>query len=218
MIDWFYGLEWFPKLYWSIALLASFIFIITIGLSLAGGDTDEFGDVDADIEGDTGIGFQFITLKNLVGFFTIFGWSGIACIDADFSYSLTVVISIICGLAMMGIGKIGWVDKVRPICGPMDAICRPIAVAPCTSDIHTVWAGALGDRHELILGHEAVGEVVEIGSEVKDFKIGDKVLVPAITTLATVTIDVTAAIISGDIAHNCCISPTSSVIIFLHSH
>ena len=85
------------------------------------------------------------------------------------------------GLAMMGIGKIGWVDKVRPICGPMDAICRPVAVAPCTSDIHTVWAGALGDRHELILGHEAVGEVVEIGSEVKDFKIGDKVLVPAIT-------------------------------------
>ena len=103
MIDWFYSLEWFPKLYWSIALLASFIFIITIGLSLLGGDTDEFGDVDADIEGDTGIGFQFITLKNLVGFFTIFGWSGIACIDADFSYSLTVVISIICGLAMMGI-------------------------------------------------------------------------------------------------------------------
>jgi len=85
------------------------------------------------------------------------------------------------GLAMMGIGKIAWVDKVRPTCGPMDAICRPIAVAPCTSDIHTVWAGALGDRHELILGHEAVGEVLEVGSEVKDFKVGDRVLVPAIT-------------------------------------
>jgi len=85
------------------------------------------------------------------------------------------------GLAMMGIGKIAWVDKTRPTCGPMDAICRPIAVAPCTSDIHTVWAGALGDRHELILGHEAVGEVLEVGSEVKDFKVGDRVLVPAIT-------------------------------------
>ena len=85
------------------------------------------------------------------------------------------------GLAMISIGKIGWVDKVRPVCGPMDAICRPIAVAPCTSDIHTVWAGALGDRHELILGHEAVGEIVEIGSCVKDFKVGDRVLVPAIT-------------------------------------
>jgi len=85
------------------------------------------------------------------------------------------------GFAMMSIGQTGWIEKQRPVCGPMDAICRPIALAPCTSDVHTVWAGALGDRHELILGHEAVGEIVEIGSEVKDFKVGDKVLVPAIT-------------------------------------
>jgi threonine dehydrogenase-like Zn-dependent dehydrogenase len=33
----------------------------------------------------------------------------------------------------------------------------------------------------MILGHEAVGEVVEVGSEVKDFKPGDRVVVPAIT-------------------------------------
>lgn len=85
------------------------------------------------------------------------------------------------GFAMMSIGKIGWVEKERPVCGPIDAICRPIALAPCTSDVHTVWAGALGDRHELILGHESVGEIVEIGSLVKDFKVGDRVLIPAIT-------------------------------------
>jgi threonine dehydrogenase-like Zn-dependent dehydrogenase len=30
------------------------------------------------------------------------------------------------------------------------------------------------------LGHEAVGEIVEVGSEVKEFKVGDKVLVPAV--------------------------------------
>lgn len=33
----------------------------------------------------------------------------------------------------------------------------------------------------MILGHEAVGEVVEVGSLVKNFKPGDKVIVPAIT-------------------------------------
>ncbi len=85
------------------------------------------------------------------------------------------------GFAMLGIGKTGWVEKKRPVCGPMDAICRPIALAPCTSDVHTVWSGALGDRHELILGHEAVGEIVEVGSLVKDFKVKDKVLITAIT-------------------------------------
>jgi len=77
--------------------------------------------------------------------------------------------------------KTGWIEKERPLCGPFDAICKPIALAPCTSDIHTVWAGALGDRNEMILGHEAVGVVVEVGSEVRDFKVGDRVLIAAIT-------------------------------------
>lgn len=85
------------------------------------------------------------------------------------------------GFAMLGIGKTGWIEKDAPVCGPMDAVCRPIALAPCTSDVHTVWEGALGDRKDLILGHEAVGEVVEVGELVKDFKPGDKVIVPAIT-------------------------------------
>lgn len=83
--------------------------------------------------------------------------------------------------AMLGIGKTGWIEKERPVCGPIDAIVRPIALAPCTSDVHTVWEGAVGDRHDLILGHEGVGEVVEVGSLVKDFKPGDIVIVPAIT-------------------------------------
>ena len=84
-------------------------------------------------------------------------------------------------LAMLGLNKIGWIEKDRPACGPLDAICRPLALAPCTSDTHTVWEGALGDRKDLILGHEGVGEVVEVGDLVQDFKPGDVVIVPAIT-------------------------------------
>lgn len=85
------------------------------------------------------------------------------------------------GFAMLEIGKTGWIEKDYPTCGPLDAICRPLALAPCTSDVHTVWEGALGNRHDMILGHEGVGEIVEVGALVKDFKPGDKVLVPAIT-------------------------------------
>ena len=85
------------------------------------------------------------------------------------------------GFAMLRIGEAGWIEKEVPECGPMDAICRPLAIAICTSDIHTVFEGAIGDRHNMILGHECCAEIVEVGSEVKDFKPGDKVLVPAIT-------------------------------------
>ncbi len=85
------------------------------------------------------------------------------------------------GFAMLGIGQTGWIEKPEPEIGPLDALVKPISLAPCTSDIHTVWEGAIGDRHDMILGHESAGEIVKVGELVKDFKVGDRVLVPAIT-------------------------------------
>ena len=84
-------------------------------------------------------------------------------------------------LAMIRIGEVDWIEKEKPTPGPYDAIVKPLAVAPCTSDIHTAFEGAIGERNNMILGHEAVGEIVEVGKEVKDFKPGDRVVVPAIT-------------------------------------
>ena len=53
------------------------------------------------------------------------------------------------GYAMLKIGESGWIEKERPVCGPMDAICKPLALAICTSDIHTLWEGAIGERRSL---------------------------------------------------------------------
>jgi membrane protein implicated in regulation of membrane protease activity len=64
-------------------------------------DMDADLDIDTEIEGDTGMGFQFFTLKNLIAFFTIFAWSGLASIEAGNSSGITVVISILSGLLMM---------------------------------------------------------------------------------------------------------------------
>lgn len=85
------------------------------------------------------------------------------------------------GFAMKKIGEIGWIEKEEPFCGPMDALVKPLALSPCTSDVHTVWEGAIGDRKDMILGHEGCGVVVKVGELVKDFKIGDRVMVEAIT-------------------------------------
>lgn len=85
------------------------------------------------------------------------------------------------GFAMLAPNEVGFTEKDRPALCAKDALVRPLAVSPCTSDIHTVYEGALGDRHDMILGHEAVGVIVEVGAEVKDFKPGDRVIVPAIT-------------------------------------
>lgn len=84
------------------------------------------------------------------------------------------------GYGMLEIGKAGWIENELLPCGPLDAICKPLAVAICSSDVHTL-GGGIGPRHNLILGHEAVGEVTEVGDLVKDIKVGDKVIIPAVT-------------------------------------
>ncbi len=84
------------------------------------------------------------------------------------------------GYGMFQIEQVGWLEKELTPCGPMDAICKPLAVAICSSDIHTV-EGAIGERKNMILGHEGVGEITEVGSMVKDFKVGDRVIIPAVT-------------------------------------
>ena len=83
--------------------------------------------------------------------------------------------------AMLKIGEVGFIEKPEPKVDPMGAIIRPIALAPCTSDIHTVYSGAIGERENLILGHESVGIVEEVGELVRDFNPGDRVVVSAIT-------------------------------------
>ena len=101
MENWFAALTLFEKIYWIVAIAGSVLLLILVVMTLVGGDVEDLGDVDTDIEGDTGVGFQFLSFKNLMGFLTIFGWSGIACIDNGLSTGATIVISVICGLAMM---------------------------------------------------------------------------------------------------------------------
>ncbi|MDR1677089.1 MAG: zinc-binding dehydrogenase [Deltaproteobacteria bacterium] len=79
--------------------------------------------------------------------------------------------------AITGQGKTGWVDLPPPTPGPLDVILKPTALCPCTSDIHIVdtlppeYAHIIGRP----LGHEGIGIVEEVGSEVKKFKAGDHV-------------------------------------------
>jgi threonine dehydrogenase-like Zn-dependent dehydrogenase len=81
---------------------------------------------------------------------------------------------------MEGIDKVGFTNKPIPDVGPNDAVVKTTRALVCTSDVHTI-KGAIGDRQNLTLGHEAVGVIHKLGSEVTGFKEGDRVLVGAIT-------------------------------------
>ncbi|MDH6365260.1 threonine dehydrogenase-like Zn-dependent dehydrogenase [Enterococcus sp. PF1-24] len=84
------------------------------------------------------------------------------------------------GYGMKSVNEASWLEKVKPTAGPMDAILRPLALAPCSSDTHTLHGGS-GEKVDTILGHEAIGEVMEVGALVSKFKVGDIVVVPCVT-------------------------------------
>ncbi len=99
---WWEGLGIVLKIYWAMAVPFTLFFVLQLAISFLGGDSPD--DLpDSDVEADHGIPFQFLTLKNLIGFFTIFSWTGIACIHAGFSTGVTLVISTIAGLLMMAL-------------------------------------------------------------------------------------------------------------------
>ncbi|MEJ1158309.1 zinc-dependent alcohol dehydrogenase [Prosthecomicrobium sp. N25] len=61
---------------------------------------------------------------------------------------------------------------------PRDAIIRVTSCAICGSDLHLYDGFMPGMKNGDIVGHEFMGEVVEVGSENKKLKVGDRVVVP----------------------------------------
>ncbi len=79
-----------------------------------------------------------------------------------------------------GVGDIRLDDVPEPkIEQPTDAIVRLTASAICGTDLHMVRGTMPGMEAGTILGHEGVGVIEEVGSSVRDFKVGDRVVVPS---------------------------------------
>lgn len=80
-------------------------------------------------------------------------------------------------------GVVGYCDVPEPKLDgyPYGALIHPIAVAPCSSDVHTAFGGGSPKAPNLVFGHESIGVVADVAPYVKDFKVGDLVACPAIT-------------------------------------
>ncbi len=76
--------------------------------------------------------------------------------------------------------------EVEEVLGDNDVKIAIKSVGICGSDVHYYKHGSIGDfvvTEPMILGHEAAGEILEIGKNVKDLKVGDRVCMePGIPT------------------------------------
>lgn len=129
MSQWWESLTLLKQLFYFIAVPATVILVIQailsiIGLTdggsdLDGGDFDGadnldlFSDIDEPVEIDFSEGqelanegftgdFKFLTVRGLVAFFTIFGWTGAAMLNSS-TEVVSIIVALLAGLAAMGI-------------------------------------------------------------------------------------------------------------------
>ncbi len=91
------------KFYLYVAVPASLILLIQTFMTVFGLtgeiDVDFDGDGDVDVSGETGL--TIFSIRNMVAFFTFFGWSGLWMMSSGFNSILTVIVSILIGIIFM---------------------------------------------------------------------------------------------------------------------
>ncbi|XP_003471889.1 sorbitol dehydrogenase isoform X2 [Cavia porcellus] len=83
-------------------------------------------------------------------------------------------------LVVHGPGDIRLENYPIPEPGPNEVLLRMHSVGICGSDVHYWQHGRIGDfvvKKPMVLGHEASGTVVKVGSSVKHLKAGDRVAI-----------------------------------------
>src|SRR5437762_6426511 len=79
-----------------------------------------------------------------------------------------------------GVGNIQLENVPDPkIQKPNDAVVRLTANAICGTDLHMIRGTMSGMKPGTILGHEGVGIVEEVGKEVRNLRVGDRVVIPS---------------------------------------
>ncbi|GAA2929649.1 zinc-dependent alcohol dehydrogenase family protein [Streptomyces mexicanus] len=86
------------------------------------------------------------------------------------------------GYVFHGPGQSAWEEVPDPDAqDPTDAIVRVDTVTICGTDLHILRGDVPEVRPGTVLGHEAVGEIVEIGPDVRTLQPGERVLISCIS-------------------------------------
>ena len=120
MADWWSNMALFEKVFWYLAIPSSVLFLIQMVMTFAGlgGDSGDGGidaeggfDVDGDFDADGGdfdeitditeSPFRVFTVRNIIIFFAVFGWSGITLHNSGVGQIPTVLVSTLLGIIVM---------------------------------------------------------------------------------------------------------------------
>lgn len=92
------------SIYFFVASTATIFLVLQFLLSLIGiGDFGFDGDIDADtgLETDSGDVSGFFSLRGILSFLSVFGWTGLVTLQLDINNFVGIIISIVAGGIMM---------------------------------------------------------------------------------------------------------------------
>jgi len=164
------------KVFWTISILASFLFILQLGASLLGLDSDHNPDVSA--PGDTP-GFHIFTPQNFAAFFALFGWTGLACINGGMGTGAVLALATVGGIVAMILvaGLIYLMSKLgedstfdmKSVVGAHAKVYIPIPASRNGSGKVTVTRGSLHELDAVTDGEKlATGLAVKITAVIDD--------------------------------------------------
>ena len=87
------------------------------------------------------------------------------------------------GVCFKSVGEVETLEMADPeIQQPTDAILKVTMAGLCGSDLHLFHGREVGVDQGTVMGHEVVGEVVAVGSDVNNLKVGDIAFAPFTTS------------------------------------
>lgn len=87
-----------------------------------------------------------------------------------------------------GPGSVGWDEVPDPhVVDPTDAVVHVDTTTICGTDLHILKGDVPAVTPGRVLGHEGVGTVVEVGSAVRNVRVGDRVIIHCISSCGVCT-------------------------------
>ena len=199
MNAWWEALTLFQQIFICVAIPSTVLMVVQFVLTLIGmGDMASDSDVDVDVDTDVdvdfddvtdavdardpfdyGIAFRLFTLRGMISFLAVMGWTGYALGDGSIGYAIAVTVSVIAGfLMMLAIAGLAYVFEKLQSNGNIQITN---AIGKSGTVYLTVPKNREGKGKVNVVVQECYGEYEAVSDENEPLPFGTEVVVVAIS-------------------------------------
>ncbi|QQS30265.1 MAG: NfeD family protein [Sphingobacteriales bacterium] len=93
-MEWWNALDFQMQFFWTVSIIGTVLFVIQLALNFLGHD---FGADDITTDFELTAEFGIFSLRSLLAFATLFGWTGIVLLNEGYSLPVVILSSLIAG-------------------------------------------------------------------------------------------------------------------------